>query len=1157
MRRTPLVASGLIAAWCTAAFTAAAAPGAPEASRQKPVGGRIQEPRGPETRDQRPETASAAVEFFEKEVRPVLANACYSCHGEKIQQAGLRADSRAALLKGGDRGPSLTPGEPEKSLLMRAVRHQGLQMPPGRRLPDRQVAALEKWVRMGAPWPGAEKTTAAAGPQTWEDALRVRKEWWSLRPVRQPPLPKVKNAAWSAHPVDRFILAELEAKGLKPAPRADDRTLIRRVYLTLTGLPPTSEEVEAFVRECEAERRGHAGGDARAPRAYERLVDRVLASPHYGERWARHWMDVVRFNETHGYEWNTEIREAWRYRDYLIRAFNQDLPYDRLIREHIAGDLLPNPRRNVKEGFNESEIGTAFYRFGEVGHDVFKEIGLDHLDNQIDTLSKAFQATTVSCARCHDHKLDAVSLKDYYSLLGILASSRQVVHTLDEATANAAPKQRLRSLKAPIRAELARIWQEQLVETRRYLLAAQAERDKAPDAAELAEGLDTERLKAWTTALEKKGQGLEDPLTPWQSAVETVRKGEDLAAAWKQLGARYEAEAKQRAEFNAKHFTLWGDFRNGVPQGWRGDGLALHDGPSPAGEFALSNEGEQVMTGVFPAGFYSHALSETLNASFQSPYLPPDRKFLSIEVMGGQNGAARLVPDFRLLEDGSTLKQPVLGWKRMSKNARDERAYVELATKQDNIRYPDFGGADKGEPFKDPRSFFGVTRAYLHDCDESPKDELTRIRRLFAAEDAVGSLDAVGQRYAAVFQQAISAWAQVKASDDDARWLDWIVRTGLVANKIGASPRLAELVRAYRAAEKEIRPARVVVGMADLDSFDHPIYVRGDHRSPREPAPRGYLEVLCSPGETEPYTGSGRLELADEIADPANPLTARVMVNRVWHYLFGTGLVRTPDDFGRMGETPSHPELLDFLAGAFTSTPNAQRSTPGFGWSLKGLVRSLLLTETFRMSGQASARGREADPENRLLHHFPARRLEAEVIRDSILAVSGRLDRTLYGESIQPYRVEPMPERRLFPGPLDGNGRRSIYTKITLMQGPAFLEVFNFPDPKTAMGRRDVTNVPAQALTMLNDPFVIRQAGVWAVRLTAQPDASVAARIDRMFRRALARPAAPAEVARFETAVRDLAALHQAPAGEVLKSRPVWKDVAHAVYNLKEFIYVR
>ncbi|HEU4752275.1 MAG TPA: DUF1549 domain-containing protein, partial [Armatimonadota bacterium] len=498
------------------------------------------------------------------------------------------------------------------------------------------------------------------------DILATRKQWWSLQPVRKPALPAVKNRQWSANPVDRFILARLEKQGLKPAGWADRRTLARRVYLTLTGLPPTPEEVQQYLADT-------------SPQAYERMVDRVLASPHYGERWARHWMDVVRFGETHGYEWNYEVRDAWRYRDYLIRAFNQDLPYDQFVREHIAGDLLPNPRWNKDEQIEESVIGTAFYRFGEAGHDVFREIGLDVLDNQIDTLSKAFQATTVSCARCHDHKLDAVSAKDYYALLGVLASSRQVIRTLDAPEVNAKPEARLKELKEQIRGELAERWSVEIASAGRYLRAAQAARDKAPDAAALAEGLDPKRLKAWSAVLEKKDGALENPLQAWMTAASGPAP--ELGSRWQQLAGRYETESRERAEFNAKHFVPFGDFRSGVCDGWRADGLGLRAGASKSGDFAVASEGEKALSGVFPAGLFTNSLSESLNGSLQSPYVPQNKTWVSLEILGERGSAVREVPDYRQLTDTREIKRAELGWVTLGRAEHDQRIYVELVTK--------------------------------------------------------------------------------------------------------------------------------------------------------------------------------------------------------------------------------------------------------------------------------------------------------------------------------------------------------------------------------------------------------------------------------------------------------------------------------------------
>ncbi len=1121
MRLRILAAGGVLSAWCSITALAAA-------------------PTDPTARPSRPGTPAAAqpaekpvppeqAEFFEKEVRPVLAKQCFACHGPNAKQSGLRVDSLEALLKGGSRGAALVPGDPGRSLLVQSVRHQNkLEMPPGETLPARQVDALEKWVKMGAPWPGSGKPAPAkSAAQTWDAIFKERSDWWSLKPVRKPAVPAVKNVKWSADPIDRFLLSALEKRGLNPAPRADRRTLARRVYLTLTGLPPTPEEVEAFVNDP-------------APNAYTKLADRVLASPHYGECWARHWMDVVRYGETHGYEWNYEIRDAWRYRDYLIRAFNSDLPYDQFVREHLAGDLLPKPRMNPTEGFIESVTGTAFYRFVENGHDVFKEIGLDVLDNQIDTLSKAFQATTVACARCHDHKLDAVSQKDYYGLLGILVSSRQVVNPIDTDAVNAPREAKLKALKEGIRSELAAEWRRELADTDRYLRAAQAFREKRVDAGSLAAGLDPQRIQAWATALEKHKAALEDPLNAWAASAEAAAGGKDVATAWKGLAARYAGEQASRADFNQKNYTSLGDFTHGKPRDWRVAGLGLRDGAAHSGEFTVATEGDRAVSAILPAGCFTHLLSERLGGAMESPWLPANKRFISLQVTGGKNGVVRMIPDHRQLTDtGRELPADGPRWITVGRSQTDEWLYLELITKMHNARY-------MGDGDTDPRSYFGITRVVLHDNAEPPKDELSRFQRLFGGDDPT-SLEGVAAHYKTVLESAVDAWAAGRATDDDALWLEWLQKSGLVANSVKTIPTVAELVGQYRAVEKELVPSRLVAGVADQDDgFDVPVYLRGDYKNHGDIAPRHFLQVLDAPGERVRH-GSGRWDLAEHVASPKNPLTARVMVNRIWHHLFGTGIVRTTDDFGHMGEAPSHPELLDYLATRFMED----------GWSVKRLIRSVVLTQAFQQSGQAGVRAKEEDPENLLLHHFPARRLEAEAIRDSILTVSGRLDGKLYGPSIQPYRVHPTPERRLFQGPLDGEGRRSIYTKITLMEGPQFLTVFNLPDPKASQGRRDVTNVPAQALTLLNDPFVIGQAEFWANRLVAEPDATIGARVDRMFRTALGRPPQKVEAERFEKAIRDLAAIQNVAESDILKSQPVWKDAAHAVFNLKEFIYVR
>jgi Protein of unknown function (DUF1553)/Protein of unknown function (DUF1549)/Planctomycete cytochrome C len=1096
-------------------------------------------------------SGEAGVEFFEKKIRPVLVQHCYSCHATDApkKRGGLLLDSRDGLRKGGDTGPALVAGKPDESLLIKAVRfkEESFKMPPKGKLPDAVIADLEAWVRMGAPDPRDAVPTRTA--QTWEEMLRTRRDWWSLQPVRKPDVPPVKDAAWSKHPIDRFLLAALEKKGLAPAQPANARTLIRRLSLVLTGLPPTAEETEAFLRD-------------QSPDAYEKLVDRMLASPHFGERWARHWMDVVRFSETHGNEWNYEVHHAWRYRDYLIRAFNDDVPYDQFVREHIAGDLLPRPRWNSKEHFNESVIGTAFYRFGEVNHDDcidLRSIGYDLADNQIDTLTKAFQATTAACARCHDHKIDAVSSKDYYALLGIVRGSRLVSQTIDAPEVNARPMQQLRQLKPAIRKELGAVWLTEAHEVGRYLLAAQAQHAKQPDAVDRAKGLDPKRLERWVAALLGDKNAGEDPLETWRTLA-LGKAGPAFAAAWKKIVDDYARTEQEHSAFNDKHFATYADFRGGAPSGWQVGGHGLREGFSHSGDFVIQPEGDALIRTLLPAGCFTHTLSDRLNGTLRSPVLPAGKKFISFQVMGRRSSAVRLVSNNCQLNytNYRALTSENPQWVRFPVPAECEnlRTYAELMTLLDNPKVPDQLSSLGGDPenyklpwekvIANPHSFFGVTRIVLHDAAETPHLQRSWLRPLFLGAEPAG-LNDVAARYTSVVETAVRAWVADQATDDDVRWLDLLLRRGLLGNSIHQTPRLEALAAEYRGTEAKLEQPRIVPGLADCGpGVEQPIFARGDCMKPGLPAPRRYLEVLSQPGDRFESAGSGRLQLAERIADPRNPLTARVMVNRVWHHLFGAGIVRTVDDFGRVGEPPSHPELLDYLAARFLED----------GYSVKQLIRSLVLTKAFRQANRPTPAAREVDPENRLLHHYAVRRMEAEAIRDAILFASGRLDRTLFGPSIQPYREKENADRRLFPGPLDGDGRRSVYIRNNLMEAPKFLGAFNFPGGKVTQGRRDVTNVPAQALALLNDPFVLQQADGWARRLVGRQADTIAGRVEHMFQTALGRPPGSEERKRFERAAGQIAELHGVAADKVLASQAVWKDLAHPMFNLKEFISI-
>lgn len=1070
--------------------------------------------------------------FFESKIRPLLADRCYECHSASTKQkGGLLLDSKAGWQHGGDSGPALLPGKPEQSLLIKAVQwtDPDLQMPPkksGGKLTDRQIADLVEWVARGAFDPRTNGT-ALVSRKSWEDLFTERRRWWSLLPVRPSSPPKVKDAEWTRSAIDQFLRTRMLQEDINPAPLADPATLVRRASLVLTGLPPTPEEAKHFCAEAAAS----------PETAWRKLIDRLLSSPHFGERFARHWLDVVRFTETHGNEWNYDLPFAWRYRDYVIRAFNEDVPYDQFVREHIAGDLLPGPRWNKAGHFNESVIGTAFFRFGEVNHDScvqFGVIGYDIVDNQLDTLTKAFQATTVACARCHDHKMDAVSTRDYHALLGVLRSTRSVMRTLDGPETNRDALAALRKQKKAYRAELARIWRSDAV------------------------NIDAAKLRALAAAAKDKTPDISSPLHAWYQVSKPACT--NLPAEWTKLSAAHSNKLADHSAFNRTNFTLLADFRNRIPSGWVTDGMGLRDGVNRGSDFVPAHDGSNAVKAVLSSGLFTFALSDRLNGALRSPTLPRTRAKISFEVVGGRFSLARMV--FNNCQLNYTHQHSIHhdAWSWVTVNFSEKtdelHPYAELLTFWDNPKFPDPLGTlgkdteNQREPFdthaKNPRTWWGVRRIVLHDGDATPKPELTHLSRLYDGATPK-SLDDFAARYSVIANAIVKNFASERATDDDMLWLDWLLKQGLLSNKTNASPRLATLAAQYREIENRLALPQTMPGMADeASAFMQPVLARGDYAKPGAPVSPGYVQALTPEGFKADSTGSGRRELAQLIASSQNPLTARVLVNRVWHWVFGRGLVATPDDFGHLGEQPSHPELLDYLTDRFIKE----------GWSVKKLVRELMLTRSFRSASAPHASAQQHDPDNILLSHFSARRVEAEIIRDSLLAVSGRLDAKMFGPSVHPFRAKPDNEKRLFTGPLDGNGRRSIYIKCQLMEAPPFLRVFNLPDGKVAQGRREASNTPAQSLALLNDPFVLAMAEHWATRLIQDDSKTLGQRVNTMFQAALGRQPTEPEENRFCAALMELARLNDVPEPDILSSRAVWKDAAHAIFNLKEFIFI-
>jgi hypothetical protein len=1262
----------------------------------------------------------AAIEFFEKKIRPLLAEHCFGCHSTtaKKKRGGLMLDSRATLLKGGDTGPAVAPGHPDKSLLIKAIGYKDpdLRMPPKSRLGEAEIAALTAWVKMGAPWPEDRTPKAVAGRGGF-DLLKRKQSHWAWQPIRPPQaLPAVKDMAWPSCAVDRSILAGLEAKGLRPAAPADRRTLIRRLSFDLTGLPPSPAEVEAFVKD-------------ESPEAVAKVVDRLLAAPAFGERWGRHWLDLVRYAESRGHEFDYPVPNAYQYRDYVIRALNADVPYDAFVREHIAGDLLPVPRLHPKEGFNESILGTGFWFLGEEVHSPvdIRQDKADRFDNRIDVLTKTFLGLTVSCARCHDHKFDAISQKDYYALFGFLESSGYRLVRFDALEHNRRIAREMDALRRKAReavqralAETARPGAERLAE---YLLAAgELLQGGAPLADVIFEDFEKGTYDGWAvtgTAFGDRPQTLRTT-APYQGRINAlgryfvnshnIRGGEDVtrgdahkgtltsrpftithayitmlvgggahvgktcvnllidgkavlsatgrnnnqmfpvrwdmrpflgktariqivddaAGPWGNIGvdhivftnggekvapvareqlervarthkldtdrlARWVAHLHRAARDSGDPVHFWArvaagdatrlaecvralvadarkrtaeadealkgaevvvDYARCRPEDWMPDDVAFGTGPVRPGDLRLKGEpGQPQLT------FSERGAAEI------------DPAFRGLKAASGAEGEPGALG--RRLRAGRTLRTPtftltggkvfyLVRGQGMAYAAVDAHVLINgplhAALVLDLKGGPEFRWvAHDLTPYRGHCTHIEFTAAEGADfavamvvqADSAP-GSLGRpgqaLLALLSSKEA-GTLKGLAAGYQRLVLDLLKRLAEdrITGSPEDARLAGWLA---LHADLFGepTRQRLAEVSDPLLAAQRELtarirNDSRLAPAMFDGSGVDERIHIRGVAKTPGEPAPRRFLEALAGPDRLSIVRGSGRLELARQITDPAlNPLLARVMVNRIWHHLFGRGIVGSVDNFGELGERPTHPDLLDHLADRFIKE----------GWSVKKMVRALVLTRTYQMSSRGGGRGDELDPDNLLLHRMRVRRLEGEAVRDALLAVSGRLNPKLYGPSV-PVHLTPFLDGRGRPasGPLDGDGRRSLYLAVRRNFLSPLLLAFDTPIPFSTVGRRTVSNVPAQALILMNDPLVHQQAQLWAKHVLASPG-SARERIVGMYLSAFSRPPTAAELEACQDFLREQAQFH----GGRQEDPAVWADLAHTLFNVKEFIFV-
>ena len=1109
----------------------------------------------------------AALEFFEKEVRPVLIKRCYECHSaaSKKVQGGLRVDSRAGILNGGDTGSAVDFGELPESLLLDAINYGEIyQMPPKSKLPESEIAALTKWVEMKLPWPPEERAVEATEKQF--DLAGRKASHWAWRPIADPPIPNTQGS-WSDHPIDRFILSRLEQAKLAPAAPADRRTLIRRAYFDLIGLPPSPDQVHAFLAD-------------ESPDAFARVVDERLRSPHFSERWGRHWLDLMRYAESRGHEFDYDVPNAYQYRDYVIRALNADVPYDQFVVEHLAGDLLAEPRLNPEKEFNESILGTGFWFLGEWVHspvDIRKD-ETDRFDNMVDVFSKSFLGLTVACARCHDHKFDAISQDDYYALFGYLQSSayRQARFQTMEQEQEIAEK--LAALEERYRGEILKAQEQacQPVLTRlpEYLLAAReailagpgmpsqpSVEDFSPELQGSINELATQRqlesrlLSRWVAAVLQAAGQVDDPLHAWSIFANDAEHAADRIG--RLAAERQGALAKTEDPF--ADFDLIIDYARSGDDQWLVDGPTFGLRPVRCGEIRLTTDAGRILevatygaarrdptwNGLSLAGGTQRdggRLSKWDRAgkTIRTPTFDID-KGIVYALVNGQGHCLAVVDSHRMING------PLHGRLIADINGKGLRWYAhDLRRYQGHNAHLEFIGRGNND--------LEVLQVVQGDRtppmpEAAPHPELTN---WFAAFDAEKP-ELAARNLAKIFQESFDLLSRnaIAASDDApprARLGSWLVEHRDLFGEVDLQATAAKYLSERDRLTDQIQPAsQTAMAMWDGSAVNESLLVRGNPRTPGHVVPRRLLEAISGPDPAAVPSGSGRLELAQEMISPTNPFTSRVMVNRIWHHLLGRGIVPSVDNFGVLGELPTHPELLDHLAVRFMAE----------GWSVKQAIRYVMLSQTYQMSSKPDESAAEIDPMNALLHRARIRRLEAETIRDTVLAVSGRLDRTLFGPSVSVHLTNFMQGRgRPASGPVDGNGRRSIYIAIRRNFLSPMMLAFDMPQPFSSVGKRNVSNVPAQALIMMNDPLVVQQSDVWAKRLLAEAE-TTDARLDLLYETAFARLPSDTERADARGFLSSQGAEYGLSPEKAETDARVWKDLCHVMMNVKEFIFVR
>ena len=974
---------------------------------------------------------SDPTDFFQDRVQPIFTR-CVACHSGPTPTGSLDLTSRESALKGGQSGPTLVPGHATESLLYKMVSSK--KMPPGDPLPASEIEALREWIDAGALWGDN------LGPK------RAGLDWWALQRLTRTPVPEVRNKAWVRNPIDAFILGKLESQGLSPSPSAERVKLIRRVTYDLHGLPPTLEEIDAFVNDP-------------SPDAYEKLLDRLLASPRYGERWGRHWLDVARFGESQGYERDKIRDHAWWYRDYVIESFNQDKPYRQFIKEQIAGDVLePITRAGI--------IATGFLVAGpwdEVGNEqqspvMRGRVREEELEDIVGVVSQTFLGMTANCARCHDHKFDPILQRDYYRLKavfdGVFHGDRSIL-TPGETKAR---EQRIAPLQQSIQELKTEISAVEEAARQKVL----AKRGYIPDKTL------PKPIARWTFDV--------DATDPIGGLHGTLQDGAKISGTRLQFNCeriqplcRNKGSVRTRPlphDLREKTFEVWL---------WLTD-LDLHGsamGVETSKVLGVTDTLDYNNNKWRNSSEYGHRTKDLSDVQPESA--APGEIIHLAAVYSGDNRIS-------IYRNGAVYGEPYLS------EVKGPEGKLQVFPAGDaRIK---FGGG-----------FLEIDEARLYDRALTA-EQIARSSR--AGAPSVGLDELLGQM------------------TEDQRGRREVLLAKLTEQE-GALKAVPPIPLGYAANSRQPGPSFVLE--------------RGDPVHRKEQVTAGALSAVrtLSPEFGLPADapeGLRRVKLAEWIGNPDNPLTARVMVNRVWHYHFGRGIVATPNDFGFNGDRPSHPKLLNWLAAEFIAQ----------GWRVKKLHKLIMLSSTYRQSSQFNRKAAEVDSENRLLWKFSLRRLEGEAIRDALLAVSGHLNPATGGPGFRPFEIRIFNTH--FYDVTDPDGpeynRRSVYRIVVRSGRDPLLEAFDCPDASATAPKRSVTTTPIQSLQLMNSPFMLRQARRLAARVKKEAGIGEVAKVVRAYRLTLGREPTPKEAA--------LALSH-------LREHEV-ESLCWALLNSSEFLYL-